>query len=296
MRMKTQIFRREVTYALFILPALVLYCIFFVNPTLKTFWYSFTNWSDVNPVHVKFVGLANYKVLFEDSIYLTGISNTFIYAVLSTVIISSIAIPLSVLLNKPLVTRNLLRSVFFTPAVFSILVIGFLWNFMYSPSDFGLINRLVEWLGFSRINFLGDPKLALYSVIFTQIWQWTGYNMVIFLANLQSISKDYYEAATIDGANEMQSFQYITLPLLLPSITFVTVTGMINGMKIFDIIYAMTSGGPGYATETIVSLMIKKGISEGFYSHGAAFGMVFVGIVGIITFIQMKFISRWDTK
>jgi len=294
MRMKSQLFRRETTYFLFVLPALVLYCIFFVTPTIRTFLYSFTNWSDVNPVHVKYVGLNNYKVLFEDSLYVTGIMNTLIYAVLTTVIICTIAIPLAVLLNKPLITRNLLRSVFFTPAVFSILVIGFLWNFMYSPSDFGLINKILDFFGFPRVNFLGDPKLALYSVIFTQIWQWTGYNMVIFLANLQSISKDYYEAATIDGANGLQSFRFITLPLLLPSITFVSVTGMINGMKVFDIIYSLTSGGPGYATETIVSLMIKKGISEGFYSYGAAFGMVFVGIVGVITFIQMKIISRWN--
>ncbi|CAH0121231.1 MULTISPECIES: carbohydrate ABC transporter permease [unclassified Paenibacillus] len=294
MKIISRSWRREFSYILFVVPALVIYCIFFATPTINTFWYSFTNWSDVNPVHVKFVGWDNYKVIFQDSLYLTGIKNTLIYAVMTTLIVSVLAVPLAVVLNKKLITRNVLRSVFFLPAVFSVLVIGFLWNYMYSTSDFGLINKALEWVGLKRVNFLGDPKLALYSVIFTQIWQWVGYNMVIILANMQSIPQDYYEAATIDGANGFQSFRFITLPLLLPSITFITVTGMINGMKVFDIIYSLTSGGPGYATETIISLMIKKGITEGFYSYGAAFGMVFVCIVGIITFIQMKLISRWD--
>lgn len=279
-----------------LLPALVIYCVFFIVPTLKTSWYSFTNWSDVVPVDVKFVGLANYISLFKDTVYLDGITNTLIYAFFTMIGQNVLAIPLAVILHKNLRTKNLLRAAFFLPAVFSVLVIGFLWNFMYSPSDFGLINQFVEALGFKRINFLGDQHLAIYSVIFTQIWQWVGYTMVIYLANMQSISIDYYEAAKIDGANGGQAFRYITLPLLLPAITFSTVTGMISGLKVFDIIYALTGGGPGHSTETIVSLMLKKGLSEGFYSYGAAFGIVFVIIVGTITAIHMGIIRLWERR
>ncbi|WP_314591851.1 sugar ABC transporter permease [Paenibacillus terrigena] len=293
---KPNMFKREINYVLLLLPALLIYCTFFIIPTLKTALYSFTNWSDVHPVVVKFVGLDNYIALFKESIYLTGIRNTLIYAVLAMLGQNILAIPLAVFLNKKLKTKNLLRAAFFLPAVFSVLVIGYLWNFMYSPSDFGLINQLVVALGFERINFLGDPHLALYSVIIASVWQWVGYTMVIYLANLQSISTDYYEAAKIDRASGIQMFRYITLPLLLPAITFNTVMGMINGMKVFDIVYALTGGGPGYSTETIVSLMLKKGLSEGFYSYGAAFGIVFVILVGIITFIHISLIKMWERR
>ncbi|MEX1030178.1 MAG: sugar ABC transporter permease [Paenibacillaceae bacterium] len=289
-------FNPESSYLLLLLPALFIYCIFFIYPTLKTSWYSFTNWSDVNPVHVKFIGLDNYVALFKDSIYMNGIKNTFIYALLTMIGQNVLAIPLAVILNKNLITKNLLRASFFLPGVFSVLVIGFLWSFMYSTSDFGLINQLLGSIGLKKINFLGDPNLALFSIILTQIWQWVGYTMVIYLANMQSISTEYYEAARIDGATGFQSFRYITLPLLIPAISFCTVTAMISGLKVFDIIYALTGGGPGHSTESIVSLMLKKGLSDGFYGFGSAFGIVFVIIVGIITFIHMSLIKLWERQ
>lgn len=293
---KRSILKKELSYILLLLPALIIYLILFIIPTVKTALYSFTNWSDVNPNHVSFVGLKNYWAIFNDALYLAGIKNTVIYAVLAMLGQNILAIPLAVLLHKNLKSKNLLRAAFFLPAVFSVLVIGFLWNYMYSISDFGLINQFVSWLGFEKINFLGDPRIALYSVIFTSIWQWVGYTMIIYLANLQSISSDYYEAARIDGARGRQMFWYITFPLLLPSITFNTVMGMINGMKVFDIVYALTGGGPGYSTETIVSLMLKKGLGEGFYGYGAAFGIVFVILIGMITFLHMSLIKMWERR
>lgn len=293
---KYNLLNRELSYFLFLLPALLIYCLLFIYPTLKTALYSFTNWSDVNPVHVKFIGFSNYVSLFKDSLYMDGIKNTLIYAFLTMVGQNVLAIPLAVILNKNLKTKNLLRAGFFLPGVFSLLVIGFLWGFMYSTSDFGLINQFLGWLGFGKVNFLGNPHLALFSIIFTQIWQWVGYTMVIYLANMQSISSDYYEAAKIDGANELQSFWYITLPLLIPAITFSTVTAMISGLKVFDIIYSLTGGGPGHSTESIVTLMLKKGLSDGFYGFGAAFGIVFVIIVGIITFIHLSLIKLWERQ
>ncbi|MFD0713368.1 carbohydrate ABC transporter permease [Paenibacillus sp. GCM10027626] len=288
--------RREPVYALLLLPALAIYLVFFVYPTVSTFYYSFTNWSDVNPDRVSFVGFRNYKLIFQEDIYLTGIRNTMTYAVVSTVMINLLAIPLAVVLNRKLKTRLLLRSVFFMPAVFSPLIIGFLWSYLYSTSEFGLINQGLEKLGLGSVNFLGDPRLAIYAVIFTQVWQWVGYNMVIYLANLQSINPEYYEAAQLDGASPWQAFRSVTLPLLAPAITFCTVTVMISGLKVFDIVYSLTSGGPGHATETIVSLMVKKGLGEGFYAQGSAFGIVFVIMVGIITFAQLRLAKLWGNR
>ena len=216
-----------------------------------------------------------------------------IYALLLTSFQTILALPLAVVLNQKLKSRNLLRAVYFFPAVFSSLIIGYLWNFIMSSSDYGLVNNLLHRLGLQTFNFFTADR-ALYSVIFTQVWQWTGWAMVIYLANLQSISKDLYEAADIDGANGLQRFFYITLPLMCPSVKIIVVTGLIGGMKVFDIIYSMTSGGPGNATETVMTVMMKKGISDGFYSTGAAFGVCFFVIVLIISALVTKLMGKWS--
>jgi len=288
--------RLEPMYLLLLLPALVVYMLFFIYPAISTFYYSFTNWSDVQPHDVSFVGWKNYKAIFQEDIYMVGIRNTLTYALISTVLINGLAIPLAAALNRKFKTRTLLRSVFFFPAVFSPLIIGFLWSYLYSTSDFGLINQGLAALGLNKINFLGDANIAIYAVIFTQVWQWVGYNMVIYLANLQSINPEYYEAAQLDGAGPLQAFRSITLPLLAPAITFCTVTVMISGLKVFDIIYSLTSGGPGHATETIVSLMVKKGLGEGFYAFGSAFGILFVAMVGIVTYLQLRLVRFWGDR
>lgn len=280
-------------FYLFILPALLIYLIFCITPFLYTIYFSFTDYTDMNPIHLHFVGLKNYLKVFQTPLMLTAIKNSVIYAILLTGFQVLLGLPLAVVLNKQLKTRNILRAIFFFPAVFSSLIIGYLWNFIMSSSDFGLINNLMHHLGFETFNFF-TSKAALYSVIVTQVWQWTGWAMVIFLANLQSISQDLYEAAQIDGANGIKKFFYVTLPLMCPSVKIVVVTGLIGGMKVFDIIYSMTSGGPGDATQTVMTVMMKKGISEGFYSTGAAFGVCFFIIVLLISTVVTKLMGKWS--
>lgn len=280
-------------FFLFILPALVVYIVFSVIPFLYTIFYSFTDYTDMNPVNLHFVGIKNYLKVFETPVMITAIKNSVIYAVLLTSFQTILALPLAVVLNKKLKTRNLLRAVYFFPAVFSSLIIGYLWNFIMSSSDFGLINNLLHSLGLDTFNFFTANR-ALYSVILTQVWQWTGWAMVIYLANLQSISPELYEAASIDGAGGLQKFFFVTLPLMCPSVKIIVVTGLIGGMKVFDIIYSMTSGGPGNATETVMTVMMKKGISDGFYSTGAAFGVCFFIIVMIISTIVTKLMGKWS--
>ena len=280
-------------FVIFILPALIIYLLFSITPFLYTIYYSFTDYTDMNPINLHFVGLKNYIKVLQTPEMLAAIKNSVIYAILLTGFQTLLGLPLAFVLNQKLKSRNLLRAVFFFPAVFSSLIIGYLWNFIMSSSDFGLINNILHQLGLGTLNFF-TSKNALYSVILTQIWQWTGWAMVIFLANLQSISPDLYEAAEIDGANGLKKFMYVTLPLMCPSVKIVIVTGLIGGMKVFDIIYSMTSGGPGDATQTVMTVMMKKGISEGFYSTGSAFGVCFFIIVLAISAIVTKLMGKWS--
>ena len=247
-------------FVIFILPALIIYLLFSITPFLYTIYYSFTDYTDMNPINLHFVGLKNYIKVLQTPVMLAAIKNSVIYAILLTGFQTLLGLPLAFVLNQKLKSRNLLRAVFFFPAVFSSLIIGYLWNFIMSSSDFGLINNILHQLGLGTLNFF-TSKNALYSVILTQIWQWTGWAMVIFLANLQSISPDLYEAAEIDGANGLKKFMYVTLPLMCPSVKIVIVTGLIGGMKVFDIIYSMTSGGPGDAnTDSYDSYDEKRNI------------------------------------
>ena len=280
-------------FVIFILPALIIYLLFSITPFLYTIYYSFTDYTDMNPINLHFVGLKNYIKVLQTPVMLAAIKNSVIYAILLTGFQTLLGLPLAFVLNQKLKSRNLLRAVFFFPAVFSSLIRGYLWNFIMSSSDFGLINNILHQLGLGTLNFF-TSKNALYSVILTQIWQWTGWAMVIFLANLQSISPDLYEAAEIDGANGLKKFMYVTLPLMCPSVKIVIVTGLIGGMKVFDIIYSMTSGGPGDATQTVMTVMMKKGISEGFYSTGSAFGVCFFIIVLAISAIVTKLMGKWS--
>ena len=280
-------------FILFILPAFLIYLLFSIVPFLYTVFYSFTDYTDMNPVNLHFVGISNYLKVFHTPLMTTAIKNSVIYAILLTSFQTILALPLAVVLDKKLKTRNLLRAVYFFPAVFSCLIIGYLWNFIMSSSDYGLVNNLFHRMGLETFNFFTANR-ALFSVIFTQVWQWTGWAMVIYLANLQSISKDLYEAADIDGTSGLQRFFYITLPLMCPSVKIIVVTGLIGGMKVFDIIYSMTSGGPGNATETVMTVMMKKGISDGFYSTGAAFGVCFFIIVLVISAFVTKLMGKWS--
>ena len=275
-------------FLFFILPALVIYLLFSIAPFLYTIYYSFTDYTDMNPVNLHFVGLKNYIKVFQTPLMLTAIKNSVIYAILLTGFQTMLGLPLAVILNKKLKTRNLLRAVFFFPAVFSSLIIGYLWNFIMSSSDFGLINNLLHQLGMGTVNFF-TSKNALYSVILTQIWQWTGWAMVIYLANLQSISPDLYEAADIDGATGIQKFFRVTLPLMCPSVKIIVVTGLIGGMKVFDIIYVLTNGGPGFDTQ-VLSTYVYQSFSLGYLGESSAGSVILCAIVTLISFLMNKYL------
>lgn len=227
-------------YHIMVLPMLILYLTFIIYPFLSTIFYSFTDYSSSKLFNYSFVGIKNYLAVFETKNQLDAIVHTLKYAIIITVVQAIVAVVLAVFLNKGLKSTSILRGIFFFPAVMSPLVVGYIWSFLFSTSSYGPINNILTSLGLEKINFFGDPRIALYAIIFTQIWQWTGYNMVIVLANLQTIDKNYYEAAEVDGATGWQKFCRITLPLLYPSMNVVVVTSLIGGLKVYDIIISTT--------------------------------------------------------
>jgi raffinose/stachyose/melibiose transport system permease protein len=283
----------ESQYFVLIVPALILFALFVAYPVFSTVTRSFTNWSDVLLKDYKFVGLRNYTRLFRDGSTLIGIKVSFIYAICATLLQSAVGLTLAIALNTARKGRNILRALWYFPAVLSSLIIGYLFNFIFSTSDLGLLNQLIARVGLGKINFLGDPRNALTCIIAVSVWQWAGWTMTIYLANLQGIPAELYESAGMDGAGPRQQFLNVTLPMLFPAVSYTFVTGMINGLKVFDIIYALTSGGPNGQTESIVSLMMKRGFTEGFFAYACTMGTVFLVIVLIITAVQMRFFNKW---
>lgn len=173
--------------------------------------------------------------------------------------------------------------------------VGYLWKYILSASDFGFVNQLLRGIGLQSVNFLGSGKLALGSIIFTQVWQWFGWSMVIYLGNLQSISEDLYEAASIDGANTLRKFWHITIPGLAPAIKINLVTGMISGLKVFDVVLAMTNGGPAHKTDTILLMMFSR-FSDGNYGYASAFGIIFLVVSMLLSAVLLGLFGKWERR
>ncbi|MEC1525836.1 sugar ABC transporter permease [Neobacillus niacini] len=287
--------QRERVFMLMILPAFIGFIVLFIAPTAMSFFYSLTNWSVYNP-DIKFVGLDNYKMLFEDVKTVSAIKTTLQYAILITIFQNIIAILLAVYLNKKMVAVNFVKSLVFLPAVLSILVVGFLFQYIMTSADYGLLNNIIQFFGGDPVNWLGDSKIAIYSVLVTQVWQWAGWSMVIYIANLKSIDTALYEAAEIDGAGKIRTFFSVTLPLLYPAVSFNLLMSLIGGMKVFDVIFSMTKGGPGYATETIMTTLIREGFNSGRNAYASALAVVFFIAVFILSRIVITFLNKWERK
>ncbi|WP_373266730.1 carbohydrate ABC transporter permease [Hungatella hathewayi] len=286
--------RSEIPYALMALPAVAVFITFFILPLVFTIRYSFYNWTNFSP-DVFFVGLKNYKKLFSDITIIGGIKNSLTYAFFTVLLQNLISLPVAVVLNTKFKGKNFFRATFFCPAVLSTLVVGYLWKYILSASDFGFVNQILNQLGVGTVNFLGNGKLALVSIIFTQVWQWFGWSMVIYLGNLQSISDDLYEAASIDGASTLRKFWHITIPGLAPAIKINLVTGIISGLKVFDVVLSMTNGGPAHKTDTILSLMFAK-FSEGNYGYASSFGIMFLIVSMVLSAVLLGLFGKWERR
>lgn len=272
----------------FLLPAIVVFVFLFVIPLAQTFYWSLTDFTGYSP-EAAFVGLANYRVIFADPSMLAGLGFTLLFGVGTTVIITVLAIPLAVQLNKAFFGRNLVRSLWFFPAIPSMAILGLVWRYILSPLESGVLNSVLDTVfGIGPIGWLSVDNLAKLSVIVVGVWGAVGWHAVLYTAYLQSIPADYYEVAKIDGASPRQQFFAITLPLLTPAMVISTFLLMTGGLKVFDLPYTLTNGGPGFATYTITQSIVVSGVGQGRYGLASALAVLFTLAVGLLAFGQLR--------
>ncbi|MFF4620552.1 carbohydrate ABC transporter permease [Nonomuraea jabiensis] len=277
----------------FLVPIGIVFAVLFAIPLAQSFYFSVTDFNGYS-TEVDFVGLENYRKIFSDPAMLAGLGFTLLYAIGTTVIVTVLAIPLAVLLNRRFFGRNVVRAVFFFPAIPSIAILGLVWGFILSPLGSGALNSLLGELG--PVPWLSDSTLAQLSVIMVAVWSSTGWHAILYLAYLQSIPDDYYEAARVDGASPRQSFFSITLPLLAPAVTISSLLLMTGGLKVYDLPYTLTKGGPGYATFTITQSIIQSGIAQAKFGQASALAVVFMLVVGAIVAVQLVLSSRLEGR
>ena len=274
----------------FALPAVLVYLVIVIVPSLAGAVYAFTDWSGVGGA--SFVGLDNFKRLFTDAQSLGALRNTVLLTVFIVVVQNAVGLALALGVHSRIRSGHVLRAIFFAPAVVSPVVIAFLWKYLFNPSPDSGINALFGFfgLGFLQQDWLGNPSLALWSVGFTVVWQFAGYSMVIFLAGLQGVPRELEEAAALDGAGRWQRFRNVVLPMIAPAVTINLMLSTIGGLKLFDQVFAITNGGPGYSTETLSTLIYKQAFVFGSYGYSTAVALVLAILVAAVSLVQLKYL------
>ncbi|SFU60518.1 carbohydrate ABC transporter permease [Butyrivibrio sp. M55] len=274
---------------LFIIPTMTGLIILNIYPMIDTIRQSFYKTGDFGKGNV-FVGLSNYKKVLGDAEVWQALWNTVKYALVEVPFSIVIALVLAVLLNKKLKGRSVFRTIFFLPMVVAPAAVAMIWKWLYN-SNFGLINNV---LGI-KVNWISDPNIAIYSIAVIGIWSGIGYNLVLFLAGLQEVPRDYYEAASLDGANSFQLMINITVPLISPTIFFVLVTRIIGALQVFDLIYMMIDlNNPAWKkTESMVYLFYKYSFQQSKKGYGATVVVVLLAVIMVITAIQLVGQKKW---
>ncbi|MEV0622270.1 sugar ABC transporter permease [Nonomuraea sp. NPDC050404] len=281
--------RRRFTAAtpswLFAAPALAVYALVVLYPAVTGVIYAFTDWSGIGR-DMSFVGLANFRTLLGDEQAMGSIGNTLLLTVAIVVVQNGAGLLLALGVHVKLRSRALLRVVFFAPVVVSPVMVAFLWKYLYNPDPSAGLNGL---LGL-HIDWLGDPSVALWSIAGMVVWQNAGYSMVIFLAGLEGVPRELHEAAMIDGAGTWQRFRFVTWPLLAPALTINLMLSTIGGLKLFDQVFAATNGGPGYATETLSTVLYKQAFVFGKFGYSTAVALVLALFVAAVSLVQVYYL------
>ncbi|WP_128658303.1 carbohydrate ABC transporter permease [Paenibacillus sp. 598K] len=288
--------KEHLILACFILPAFVVYTFFLLGPVLGSFFYSLTNWNGFYQT-MDFVGLRNFERLLSDDVFMKALRNTMVFTFFVVLLQNGLAIPLALAMDSRIRSKQVLKTIFFVPAILSPLVVGYTWMYIYEPQS-GVLNTLLREAGLASWarSWLGDPAYALYAIIVMVVWQYVGYSMVIYLANLQTIPGDLYEAGSIDGASGWQKFRSITFPLLAPSMTINVVLSSIGTLKAFDIIFVTTKGGPYYATETMTTLLYSTAFTKSSFGYGTAMGVVMFLIIFALSLVQILLLRRREVQ
>jgi putative chitobiose transport system permease protein len=282
--------RKAYTPYLFLLPALTFMGVFLFYPIVDVFRLSFTNYNMIT--EAQFVGLDNYKQLFNEPLFWKTLKNSFIYLIGVVPILVVAPIFLAILVNNKLKGIKWFRAAYYIPVVTSMVVVGIMWKWLYQGN--GILNYILQSLGIisDQINWLTDPNIALFSVMAVTVWKGLGYYMVIYLSGLQSIPQELYEVSEIDGASWWQKHIHVTIPLLKPSIMLVTILSSIAAMKVFTEVYVMTKGGPLNSSKTLVYYIYQMAFENLNLGYAAAMGFVLFIIIFILSFFNIKLMDQ----
>lgn len=284
--------------AYFLIGALLLYGVLNLLPSIIGIGYSFTDWNAYSD-KVNFLGFDhmfdNYIRAFSGGEkYIGYLGNTLLFTFVTTIAKNGLGLALAVLMTKRIRMLNFHRAVLYIPAVLSALIVGMIFKSILNPAD-GLLNTFLSNFGVEGPQWLTDPKIAYWSVMAVDIWKGMGYIMTIFIAGIMSISPTYYEAADLDGAGGWQKFKSITLPMLMPTITVTTVLNVIYGLRVFDTVYALTNGGPGYATEVLYTGIYKE-FGFGRYAMGTTLSSVMFIFMVVVGYFLIRFMNRNEVQ
>ena len=284
--------RSLIVSIVFFSPALIIMLFFFVMPILSSFYYSLFEW-DILSSDSKYVGLQNYIDLFSSRHLLTAVRNTVVYAVLVAFFNNFFGLLLALGLDNNFKTKKVLRTMFFIPSLISLVISGYTWTFLYHP-EYGVPKFLSDNFHINIFNqdWLGDPQIVIYSIAFVTIWQYAGYYMVIYLTGLQGVPIDLYEASIIDGANLWRRFWSVTFPMIAPAITVGIVTATIGGLKVFDQVFVMTRGGPGFSSETLTTLLVTQTFFLSKAGYGVTISVILFILVFTFSIFQLNFLRK----
>jgi multiple sugar transport system permease protein len=277
--------------ALFLLPYLLIFIAFRFGPSVAGLFVSFLKWNIVG--NASFAGLSNFTKMFRDPYFYIALKNTLVFLLMTLPPLVVFSLLLAGLLNQKIRFRNAVRTVSIIPYVLIPAVVGIIWNWLYD-NNFGILNYYLKLVGLNPIEWLTNEKYALLSVAIVTVWSFLGYNMILYLAGLQDIPKDLYEASTIDGANKLQTFLAITLPLLKPITSMIITLTLINTIQVFDQIFVMTNGGPGTATLTLVQYLYGTAFQNYNLGYGSALGIAILVILVVLVQIQSRLLKLDD--
>ena len=285
--------RKTIAGYLFIAPAFLLYAFFFVYPFVISIYYSLVKWGGAGPK--QFVGFANYARLFSDRLLWQSLQHNLLWVIVGTITPIAIALLLGALLWRGLPGMLFFRTIFFLPVILSEVVIAIVWNWIYHPL-FGPLNLLLRGVGLDSLarGWLGDPQTALPALLVTAIWGYFGFAFVVIMAGLQDVNLELVEAAEIDGANSWQRFRYILVPELRHVLTMITALTLIGGFNVFGIVFVMTQGGPGTATQVIATYTYRKAFQESDIGYGATLSLVMTLITLVTSYLFIRIRERND--
>jgi raffinose/stachyose/melibiose transport system permease protein len=281
-----KVMKRTYSYT-FLIPAAVIYLVIFILPTIMSFFFSMTRWTLAD---WEFIGFQNFITFFQEHSLSIGFKNTFIFAVVTCVLKVVLGLLLGVILTTKIKTRGYLRSVVFFPVLVSTIAVGIAFSMMMHPTQ-GLLNTSLAALGITGPDWLGNPSMALLSVALVDVWKGVGFATVIYIAGIMSIPEEYYEALQIDGGNAFDKFWNIIVPLSRPATNAVIVLAFIGGLRTFDLIWAMTRGGPGFASDVIASIIYKQ-YQAGFYGLATAGNVILFIFVSALVYPLTMYLNR----